>query len=576
MIKKYGKGILLVTLCFGIIYSGYKHYDYDYYESKEIVEYKLNATNTALFNKIKTLQDYATSYVAETSPTSTVTDLCLQFVRKDTYSDAMWNQLLGEIDTNFVTYVAGKNANFKFTASDKLIDEKTNIEIDFIHLIAALTVYKMYGEQVNFISTDYSGWAGDLMTLLAEVVNYRITNNITDNNVLTDYAASVLATNKPSSFGQSDAFADLDAINIHRMNTLNNNFHETLLSYYSSTDSNNVYNRFATARNILGSKEILTTKANQLLSNTMVQQILIPTAYGKVTATDTSILASLFASYVYEEGYIKLNSTSSTNNVGDKINVGVIEKHMQNATLTYDTNIISASLANGNLSITCKSRGETTITIKPQNGSRTATYTIKVNNIAPAITKNLDSALTLTVNEKRNIAFTASGTNNTYTWYLSKDGKSKTTLLGTTNTPNMDLVAKTDMNGKYIVCFVKNDGNNEISTTAMKLTVNKAVEQPKEDPKEDKPVENPGDNKEDKPVENPGDNDEDNPVENPGDNEENEPIIQIPPTENPKVEDPKEESNGLKNILSIVFGSIMGISLVGIIINLITNKKKGM
>ena len=80
MIKKYGKAFLLITLCIGIIYSGYKHYDYDYTESKEIIEYKLNSTNTALLNKVKTLQDYATSYVSENTTTLSVTDLCLQFI----------------------------------------------------------------------------------------------------------------------------------------------------------------------------------------------------------------------------------------------------------------------------------------------------------------------------------------------------------------------------------------------------------------------------------------------------------------------------------------------------------------
>ena len=567
MIKKYGKFILLIILCISIIYSGYKNYDYDYNETKNNIEYKLNATNTALFNKVKTLQDYATSYVSENTTTLTVTDLCLQFIRKDTYSDAMWNQLLGAIDTNFVNYVATKDANFKFTANDKLIDEKTNIEIDFIHLIAALTVYKMYGEQVNYISTDYSGWAGDLMTLLAEVVNYRVTNNITDNNALTDYAASVLATNKASSFGRSDAFADLDAINIHKMGTLNNNLHETLLSYYSSTDSNNVYNRFATSRSILGSKDTIITKSTALLSNVPVQQVLIPTAYANVTANDINILANLFASYVYEEGYIKLNQTSSNNVVGETLNIGVIEKHMENASLTYDTNIISARLANNNLTIQCKKPGETTITIKPQTGSHVATYKINVKNVAPAITKNLDASLTLNVGDKRIISFSANGTNNVYTWYFSKDGKSKTTLIGSTNAPSMELTATKDMNGKYLICTIKNDGNNEIMTSALKLTVNEIKqEQPKEEqPKEEEPKEDEKEEVEDESNDESEKNDEDE--------KEDDIEVSIPEDEIDKPKD-EEGNNDIKKTLSIVFASIMAISLVGIILNLLPRKKK--
>ena len=36
MIKKYGKTFLLITLCIGIIYSGYKHYDYDKQSQKKL------------------------------------------------------------------------------------------------------------------------------------------------------------------------------------------------------------------------------------------------------------------------------------------------------------------------------------------------------------------------------------------------------------------------------------------------------------------------------------------------------------------------------------------------------------
>ena len=42
------------------------------------------------------------------------------------------------------------------------------------------------------------------------------------------------------------------------------------------------------------------------------------------------------------------------------------------------------------------------------------------------------------------------------------------------------------------------------------------------------------------------------------------------PTEEPKL------NNDFKNKLSIIFASIMGVSLVGIILNLLSRKKKGM
>lgn len=98
---------------------------------------------------------------------------------------------------------------------------------------------------------------------------------------------------------------------------------------------------------------------------------------------------------------------------------------MENSTLSYDSNIISARLANNNLSIQCKKPGETTITIKPQTGSHVVTYNIKISNIVTSIAKNLDSALILNVGDKKTISFSANETNNVYTWYFSKMKKVK-------------------------------------------------------------------------------------------------------------------------------------------------------
>ena len=188
----------------------------------------------------------------------------------------------------------------------------------------------------------------------------------------------------------------------------------------------------------------------------------------------------------------------------------------------------------------------------------------KISNIAPSITKNLDSALTLNVGDKKTISFSANGTNNVYTWYFSKDGKSKTTLIGNSNTPSIDITATKDMNGKYLICTIKNDGNNEIMTSALKLTVNepKKEEEQKEEVKEEVKEEIEQD-KEKEDIEDEDEKEEDIEVTIPED-EINK------PTEEPKL------NNDFKNKLSIIFASIMGVSLVGIILNLLSRKKKGM
>ena len=115
------------------------------------------------------------------------------------------------------------------------------------------------------------------------------------------------------------------------------------------------------------------------------------------------------------------------------------------------------------------------------------------------------------------------------------------------------------MNGKYLICTIKNDGNNEIMTSALKLTVNEPKKE--EDKKEEVKEEVKEEDKEKEDIEDEDEKEEDIEVTIPED-EINK------PTEEPKL------NNDFKNKLLIIFASIMGVSLVGIILNLLSRKKR--
>ena len=98
-------------------------------------------------------------------------------------------------------------------------------------------------------------------------------------------------------------------------------------------------------------------------------------------------------------------------------------------------------------------------------------------------------------------------------------------------------------------------------TSALKLTVNEPKKE--EDKKEEVKEEVKEEDKEKEDIEDEDEKEEDIEVTIPED-EINK------PTEEPKL------NNDFKNKLSIIFASIMGVSLVGIILNLLSRKKKGM
>jgi hypothetical protein len=211
----------------------------------EVVSYqyksdnKLSKSNDDLLDRVDRLEGLAEEYIMERQIDANATELCLQYLRKDRYNNEKWQGLMGPVDGTFVAYVEEHDPELKFSTHEVLYDLGTNRAIDFIHMAAVLNSYVRYGDTISLvvsnISTDYAGWAGDLLTFLEEIVNYRIENQ-PDAETLEDeteeeyeeriakvqeYAISLLGTNKESTMSGSDILADFDAHNMYHDSTVN-------------------------------------------------------------------------------------------------------------------------------------------------------------------------------------------------------------------------------------------------------------------------------------------------------------------------------------------------------------------
>ena len=269
-------------------------------------EQSLSDKNDALLSKVDRLEKLAEAYIMERDIPASKVELCMQYIRKDRYSTEKWIGLLGPIDADFIEYVEKEDGALTFTDSEVLYDLKNSRPIDFVHMIATLNSYVRYGDNIPLIimpiSTHYAGWAGDLLTFLEEVTNYRINNNIEDANVYQSYVDSLLGTNKISTMSSPDVLADFDAYDISHDATLNvkNGLYSALNRYYKTFDSySSVGNRFEVIKSLFGSSEsVISGFIDPYLTQLTIRKLFIPDTTDKVTDLDLQVIKSSFSKYI--------------------------------------------------------------------------------------------------------------------------------------------------------------------------------------------------------------------------------------------------------------------------------------
>lgn len=448
-------------------------------------EANYKSSNEALLAEVKKVQDVVKKHMAEGSWSGySAAELVSQYFRHERYNSGIWNSYV-PIQGGLVDAVESEvTVNVNLTdESAKLYDLETGKEIDFIHMLATLELYLTCNSNALCSMagiSDFGGWAGDLAELGVQVADLRISGT-TDTALLQKYSDSMLGTNKAgSSFSSADILADLDALVLFKDYTdsgIMDDLYTVLMGYYVTLDGGiNGYttnNRIESAKHYMGDPK---TKATTLMGlNGTLGIVLGSEKADKITVGDKEIIINSFEKYMNKVPYIEFETTSSTQIVGETKVVKVIESNLVEEVIEVEPNIAYVTKSGNQYSITPFKAGEATIKISSKDKSVSATYLLTSKNVAPTIKSDLLDSYDLITKNNKEISFEVEGTNNVYTWYISDKVDGEYKVLTTTTEPKYNIDPKLDLNGKYIKCGIKNDGNAEIFTKATKLNVTEST-----------------------------------------------------------------------------------------------------
>lgn len=199
-------------------------------------------------NIVSDIEKTAKEYVAAGNSTTDTNILVTQYIRNLSYTGNNWTTIGGTVDTTFINTV---NENLGMTEEQikntlkELKDPVTGKVVDFIHAMASLNGYLYNKNKSQTMKTlaEYSAWAGDLCTLMEQIVNYTTGKAYTTpytEQAKTDiekYIDSMLGTNLTNStFGISDMLADADAVVIYKMLEGEKQISDIIYDYYLGTD----------------------------------------------------------------------------------------------------------------------------------------------------------------------------------------------------------------------------------------------------------------------------------------------------------------------------------------------------
>lgn len=492
--KKVMKNITIVTMCLlfliGLVLVKNDNNTMEHLSYSNYTKVNPDNLNEAVFKKVDKVYAHAVEFL-KTHSGASAQELTMQYIRMEKYTTYYWNSLLNPtsltIFQEFQDYVKAKDSTLTFSASDNLTDEATHRKIDFVHMIVALLTYTKYDKigsitypsamgNVTFDS-NYAGWAGDLVTILEEIIEYRKTNTSATADDIRKQANLLIATNGDSTMNAGDSLANLDAVNLYTRLKKETDFMAVLRSYYkdNSGSGNNSLNRLKTFRTTISTSESnLTQYATELLKldKMKISGLMNNAANANlINAADIPIVAEEFAAYAYGKAYVSFNETSGSTKVGTKIKLNLVEKNAtETATYKYDKNVVNVVVRNSIMYLEPVNKGTTTVEV--YNGNELLdSYTISVTNVAPGITKDLVVNYNLVQGLKNTVGFTASGTNNVYTWYIADTEDGEYTKYDTTTKATLKFIPTMEMNGKYMKCGIKNDGHDEIFTKAFQLKV---------------------------------------------------------------------------------------------------------
>ena len=262
-------------------------------------------TFSDVLNKMSALYNAALQY---NSDTKTAALLTLQFIRRGVYNNENWEEVAGEINTQFVSYIQSNYLSlysyFTVSSNEELYFDDPNDmgSVDFVHLCATLNglIYDSTSFK-SFVAGEANvdnlcGWAGDLQTLCIDVLNY--TNDSENYNTVYNATLTLLGTqsSNESSFSMSDLLADVDAYNIYNdMNSSCSNFVTAFEYYYVS----NYTTRFTDFTNNWQKTQIYNC-VRKYTTNTFVFFVDWPLLNGyEISDVQADAIAAAFTDYIW-------------------------------------------------------------------------------------------------------------------------------------------------------------------------------------------------------------------------------------------------------------------------------------
>lgn len=208
---------------------------------------------------VDNVYNLAVQYKKNNNTKKSTTKLVVEYFRGIDYNNALWANVAGELETNFISYVNNSTSK-KYTS---IIDPATQRAIGLSHLFAAADGVLFNGVPDYSIATlaDGAGWMGDLISTITDYRNY-------GNNYPTvkEFAEKYIAAkNIPSLFGINDMLEDIDGWNIaHHSLTqptipINILFRDYYKKYYLNRYSYFFETRFG------GNRDLLTTAVGHVM-----------------------------------------------------------------------------------------------------------------------------------------------------------------------------------------------------------------------------------------------------------------------------------------------------------------------
>lgn len=186
------------------------------YNGESSVEPLQQGLNDGFFRQLNQIYQAAVEYKDQYVVDESANELVAGYYRQTRYVGPDWYIIAGPFNKEFEAYVDGKYGDRSIVWP---IDPKTMEPIDIQHLMATLSALRYHGIQVGAAFQDFSGWAGDLYTVVNDVYRTRDNERYTGTLLERTYQSAYehIGTNTMQSFFDlADVLSDIDAVNIAR------------------------------------------------------------------------------------------------------------------------------------------------------------------------------------------------------------------------------------------------------------------------------------------------------------------------------------------------------------------------